>query len=115
MSAAKRKGNVGENGAVDWLKANGFPYAERRVAGAHLDRGDIAGVNGVTIEVKNHAKLDLSAWLKELEIEIKNDDGWTGVVLHKKKGTTNVDEWYCTMPAKRWLELIKLAMRGRET
>lgn len=114
-SAAKRKGTQGgEIPAVNWLKENGFPYAERRLAGSHLDRGDIAGVNGVTIEVKNHIKLDLSAWLKELEVEMKNDGGWTGVVLHKKKGTKNVDEWYCTMPAKVWLDLIKDAMRGRQ-
>ena len=65
-SAAKRKGTQGgEIPVVNWLKANGFPYAERRLAGSHLDRGDVAGVNGVTIEVKNHVRLDLSAWLKE--------------------------------------------------
>lgn len=113
-SKGKRKGTVGEVAVIHWLKASGFPYAERRIAGSHLDRGDVAGVNGVTIEVKNHARLDLSAWLKELEVEMKNDSAWTGVVLHKKKGTKNVDEWYCTMPAKVWLELIKKAMSNGE-
>jgi len=32
-----------------------YPYAERRLAGAQEDKGDIAGVNGVCIEVKDHA------------------------------------------------------------
>ncbi len=89
----------------NWLK-KWFPYAERRIAGAHLDKGDIAGVNGVVIEVKNHRRLDLSAWIKELEVEIKNDKAWTGVVLHKRIGKGDVGEWYATMPAKLWIELI---------
>lgn len=112
---AKRKGNAGENSAVEWLKQNGFPYAERRLAGSHLDRGDIAGVNGVTIEVKNHSRLDLSSWVKELEIEMINDSAWTGTVLHKRRGTTDVGEWYCTLPAKVWLDLIKRAMKNGDT
>ena len=49
----KRKGSKAEADVVKWLKVNGFPYADRRIAGAQLDKGDISGVNGVTIEVKN--------------------------------------------------------------
>jgi len=101
----KAKGSSAERDVVNWLK-KWFPYAERRIAGAHLDKGDIAGVNGVVIEVKNHRRIDLSAWIKELEIEIKNDKAWTGVVLHKRMGKGDVGEWYATMPAKLWIELI---------
>ena len=102
----KAKGSSAERDVVNWLK-KWFPYAERRIAGAHLDKGDIAGVNGVVIEVKNHKKLDLSAWIKELEVEIKNDKAWTGVVIHKRIGKGDVGEWYATMPAKIWIELIR--------
>jgi hypothetical protein len=109
-SAAKRKGSQAERDVVAWLKANGFPYADRRVAGATLDKGDISGVLGVTIDIKNHARLDLAGWTAELEIEIKNDGAWTGAVLHKRKGKGDVGEWYATMPAKIWIELIKKAM-----
>jgi len=108
---AKRKGSKAEADVVKWLKANGYPYADRRIAGAQLDKGDISGVNGVTIEVKDHVKLDLSAWVKELEVEINNDKAWTGTVLHKRKGKSNVDEWYCTMPASVWIKLIKGIMK----
>jgi len=112
---AKRKGSKAEADAVKWLKVNGFPYADRRIAGAQLDKGDISGVNGVTIEVKNHVRMDLSAWIKELEIEMikeleiemKNDNAWTGTVLHKRKGKSDVGEWYCSMPASVWLALIR--------
>ena len=60
-SAAKRKGSQAERDVVAWLKANGYKYADRRLAGATLDKGDISGVPGVTIEIKNHAKMDLLA------------------------------------------------------
>lgn len=105
-SSAKRKGSQAERDVVAWLKANGYPYADRRVAGATLDKGDISGVLGVTIEIKNHARLDLAGWLAELEIEMANDNAWTGVVIHKRKGKGDVGEWYATLPAKVWLQLL---------
>jgi hypothetical protein len=108
-SAAKRKGSAAERAVVEWLKANGYPYADRRLAGATSDKGDISGLPGVTIEIKNHAKLDLAGWTAELEVEMKNDGAWTGTVLHKRKGKGDVGEWYATMPAKVWLELLKKA------
>jgi hypothetical protein len=108
-SAAKRKGSAAERAVVEWLKANGYPYADRRLAGATLDKGDISGLPGVTIEIKNHARLDLAGWTAELEVEMKNDGAWTGTVLHKRKGKGDVGEWYATMPAKVWLALLKKA------
>lgn len=108
-SASKRKGSQAERDVVAWLKANGYPYADRRVAGATLDKGDISGVLGVTIEIKNHAKMDLAGWVAELEIEMANDNAWTGAVIHKRKGKGDVGEWYATLPAKVWLELLRKA------
>ena len=108
-SAAKRKGSQAERDVVAYLKANRYPYADRRVAGATLDKGDISGVLGVTIEIKNHARLDLAGWLAELEVEMKNDNAWTGVVIHKRKGKGDVGEWYATLPVKVWLALLRKA------
>lgn len=108
-SAAKRKGSQAERDVVAYLKANGYLYADRRVAGATLDKGDISGVLGVTIEIKNHVRLDLAGWLAELEVEMKNDSAWTGVVIHKRKGKGDVGEWYATLPVKVWLALLRKA------
>ena len=108
-SKSKRKGSQAERQVVAWLKANGYKYADRRLAGATLDKGDISGVPGVTIEIKNHAKLDLAGWTAELEVEIANDGAWTGVVIHKRKGKGDVGEWYATMPAKVWIALLNKA------
>lgn len=106
--ASKAKGSAAERAVVAWLRENGFQYAERGLAGATNDTGDIVGViPGLCIEVKNQARLDLAGWIDELELEMANLDAWSGVLIHKKRGTTDVGEWYATMPARIWLELIK--------
>jgi hypothetical protein len=109
---AKAKGSGAERAVVAWLK-KWYPYVDRRLAGATLDKGDISGIPGVTIEIKNHDKMALSGWLKELETEMANDGAWTGVVIHKKRGTTDVGEWYATMPAKVWVELLNRVQQVR--
>ena len=106
---AKAKGSGAERAVVTWLK-QWFPYADRRLAGAALDKGDVSGIPGVTIEVKNQAAMKLSEWVGELETEMKNDNAWTGVVIHKKKGKTDVGEWYAIMPAKVWVDLLRRGM-----
>jgi hypothetical protein len=50
--------------------------------------------------------MDLAGWTAELEVEMKNDNAWTGVVIHKRKGKGDVGQWYATMPAQIWLELL---------
>ena len=105
-SAAKAKGSGAERDVVKYLK-QWFPYVDRRLAGATLDKGDISGIPGVTIEIKNHAKMNLAGWTEELLTEMANDKAWTGVIIHKRIGKGDVGEWYATMPAKIWIELIR--------
>jgi hypothetical protein len=109
MSKSKQKGTSAETAVVNWLKELGRKHVERRSLNGSSDRGDIAGIPSVVIEVKNCAKMELSQWVAELEVEIANDKADTGTVIHKKRGTTNVGEWYATMPASIWYELIKQA------
>lgn len=109
MSAAKQKGTMAETAVVNWLKGKGRPYVERRSLNGNNDRGDIAGIPCVVIEVKNCARMELPKWLSELEVEVKNDKADTGTVIHKKKGTTDVGQWYATMPADTWYDLIAKA------
>lgn len=110
-SRSKQKGSQAERDVVKWLK-QWFPYADRRLAGATLDKGDISGIPGVTIEIKNHATMKLSEWLEELRVEMANDNAWTGVVIHKKKGKGDVGQWYATMPASVWIDLL---IRGMDS
>lgn len=109
---AKAKGSGAERDVVAYLKEEGFIYADRRLAGATLDKGDISGIPGVTIEIKNHAKMDLAGWTEELLVEMANDNAWTGVVWHKRKGRGKPSDWYCTMPGHVYIALLKKAING---
>lgn len=110
MSKSKQKGTAAETAVVNWIKKQtNRPHVERRSLNGANDRGDIAGILGVVIEVKNHATMKLPEWLRELEEEMKNDKANTGVVIHKKRGTTDVGEWYATLPVKVWYKLLEEA------
>jgi len=104
---SKRKGSAAERAVVKHLQAKGWKYSERRLAGDSNDRGDIAGINGVCFEVKDHAKMNLAGWIEELKVEIVNSKADTGAVVHKRRGKGDVGEWYATMPVDVWLDLIK--------
>lgn len=108
-SPSKRKGSQAERDVVQHLVQHGWKYAERRLAGDIHDKGDVSGVRGVCIEIKNHAKMDLAGWLQELLVEIVNAKADTGVVIHKRKGKSDVGQWYATMTVDMWIELLKEA------
>ena len=112
-SAAKAKGAGAERDVVAYLK-EWFPYVDRRLAGATLDKGDISGIPGCTIEIKNHATMTLAEWTEELLVEMANDKAWTGVVWHKRKGKGSPSDWYCTMPGHVWVDLLRSALDGRQ-
>jgi hypothetical protein len=94
---------------VKYLREHGFPYAERRALHGTTDKGDITGCGPVVFEVKNHKALDLAGWLKELETEMVNADVQVGAVIAKKRGTTNVGDWYAVLPVRVLVELLKEA------
>jgi len=109
LSKSKQKGTAAETAVVRYLQQNGYPNVERRALNGTQDRGDVSGIADVVIEVKNHARMELSEWVKELEAEIKNAQATSGTVIHKKRGTTNVGEWYATLPVELWVQLIQRA------
>ena len=103
----KVKGSAAERAVVTWLRANGYRYAERTRAGWQDDRGDIDGLPGVCVEVKNEKRIDLPQYLRELATEMENGRADTGVVIVKKRGTSDPGQWYAVMPADLWLALLK--------
>ena len=105
-SPQKRKGSAAELAVAKWLRKLGWIHAERSRAGWQDDRGDIDGMPGVVVEVKNEKKIDIPGYLRELEVEMENAKAWTGTVIIKRRGSTNVDDWYAVMPAKIWGELM---------
>jgi hypothetical protein len=107
MSKQRQKGTRAETAVVGYLKEHGFPYAERRALHGVNDKGDITGCGPVVFEVKDHAKLTLAEWVKELEEEIRNAEADTGCVVAKKRGTLDVGEWYAVMPFRLMVQLLK--------
>lgn len=106
----KRKGSQYERDVVKWLRSMGYPCAERAYgAGRHDDVGDIDGIDGVVIECKNEKAIRIPQYLRELEDEMTHADAETGVVLIKKRGTSNISESYAVMPAELWVNLLKQA------
>lgn len=105
-SPSKRKGSAAELAVAKWLQKWGWTNAERSRAGWTNDRGDIDGIPGICIEIKAEKKFDLPGYLRELEVEMVNAKAWTGAVIVKRRGSTDVDDWYAVMPAKVWAKLL---------
>ena len=105
-SPQKRKGSAAELAVAKWLRKLGWIHAARSRAGWQDDRGDIEGLPGIVIEVKNEKRIDIPGYLRELEVEMANAQAWTGTVIVKRRGSMNVDDWYAVMPAKVWGELM---------
>ncbi len=100
MSRARAKGTAAETALRDWLQRNGHSYAERLALGGTNDRGDITGIPGVVLEVKNCKTFDLAGWLDELAVEMANADVSVGAVVAKRRGTTDRARWYAVMPVE---------------
>ena len=109
-SKSKAKGSAWERAIVEYLRAAGWPFAERRLAGAAKDRGDIAGVVGVVIEAKNTASRNLAGWVDETETERLNDGAWLGVVWHKRTGKASAADGYVTMTGAQFTQLLARAL-----
>ncbi|MGW9058861.1 hypothetical protein [Streptomyces sp. NPDC055733] len=109
-SKNKAKGSAWERAIVEHLRAAGWPFAERRLAGSRKDRGDIAGVVGVVIEAKNTASRNLAGWVDETEVERQNDGAWLGVVWHKRTGKGSAADGYVTMTGRQFTELLARAL-----
>ncbi len=67
---------------------------DRRVKTGAKDRGDITGlrVHGqrIVVEVKDYGgRFNVGPWLLEADIERGNDDAAMGLVIAKRRGTTN--------------------------
>ena len=104
---SKRKGTAAESAVVDYLKASGATHAERRALAGALDRGDVAGIVGVCLEVKAHASIDLAAFVDEAETEKRNDGAAVGAAWIKRRGKASPGEWYVAMTGAQFVALLR--------
>ena len=77
---------------------------ERRRLGGRFDRGDIAGLRHhgqrLVIEVKDYGgQIKAAEWIEEAHVEAGNDSALCGLVVAKRRGTTDPGSQYvlCTV------------------
>ena len=110
-ATAKKAGTAAETAVANYLaRVLADDRIERRAKTGATDRGDIGGVRHmggrVVIEVKNVTTLALAQWVGEAITEAGNDDAICGLVIHKKRGTTNPADWYVTTTVNELVGLL---------
>jgi len=99
--SAKQAGAAFERLIADYLADTLDERIDRRVKRGTSDRGDIGGVRAhgqrVVIECKNCATQSLPEWTREAHAECGNDGALVGVVVHKRRGSTD--------PALQWVAM----------
>jgi len=108
MSKAKQKGTLAETAVADFLKQI-FTAVERRTLSGKNDRGDIAGVPGCVVEVKNQKSYKIHEWMKETEIERLNASAEFGVLVIKPNGVgvSKVGDWWAVVSLETIRKLIE--------
>jgi len=107
VSANKARGTRAESAVVAYLRAAGAVHAERRSLNGAKDRGDVAGIPGVVIEVKDHARIDLAGFVDEAERESWNGPvPEVGVAWIKRRGKGSPGEWYVAMTGDTFRYLL---------
>ena len=106
MSRARAKGTRAESAVVEYLKQRGWVHAERRALGGAKDRGDVAGIPGVVVEVKSAARLELAEWVREARVEALNDNASVWFVVAKPVGRGNPADWYAITTLRVMCDLL---------
>lgn len=102
VNRSKAKGTSTESLVVGYLREHGWPYAERRALSGNTDKGDVAGMPALAVEVKyGNGALKIGPWLKETEAERRNAGADHGILVIKppKMGPKNVGLFYAAMIA----------------
>ncbi len=103
MNPQKAKGSAFERLVRDYL-AEALP-CERIPAGATLDRGDL-WTEAAAIQCKNHRALSLGSWLTQTIEQQRNAGKPYGVLVVKRKGTTDPGEQFAILPLSQLRTLL---------
>ena len=109
--SARQAGSRFEREIADYLAEHVDDRIDRRVKGGSKDKGDIGGLrhlgSKVTVECKDYGgRLQAGPWVKEAHIAAGNDDAPTGLVIAKRRGTTNPGEQFVLMTVDDLIALM---------
>lgn len=116
--SAKTIGAQTERDVADYLATTlTDDRIDKRAKRGIKDRGDIAGLRAFTgqrlvIEIKDCARQDLPGWTNEANIEAGNDDALAGIVIAKRRGTTNPGKYWVHMTVDDLLALLTGQRQG---
>lgn len=96
-ATARQAGTAFERLVADHLAATLDDRIDRRVKTGAADKGDIAGIrhhgHRVVIEAKDYGgRFAVGTWIREAQREAANDGALCGVVVAKRRGTTDPSE-----------------------
>lgn len=110
--ANRRKGADAERSVAKWLRANGFPGAERAVRAAYVgsdrvipDPGDLTGTPGLVWQVKDCKREQIANWLFETEQQRSKANADHGMLIQRRPGKADVGKWWCWLPLASLLDL----------
>ena len=110
--SAKQAGATFERVISDVLKEHVSEFIDRKVRTGAKDQGDIANLRSahdlrVTVEAKNYGgRFEVGTWLKEVEEERQNAGDDLGIVIAKRRGTTDPLDQVCFMDVRTLIGLV---------
>lgn len=93
---SKQRGTAAETAVVNYLRSLGYTAERRTLQGGGNDKGDIfvAELPHLVFEVKNTKRIEWAAYTDELLTEMRNAGATGGVLIVKRRGTTDVSRWF---------------------
>ena len=98
--ASRDRGARAERAVVTYLRGRGFDQARRHHGADGRAPGDIMGVPGVCIEVKDRASSAWPSWREQLLAECPPGD--IAVLVRRVRGIGDVGRWDAELPLRDW-------------
>lgn len=109
-ASAKAAGTRFERLIADWLAEHVSEFIDRRAKTGNRDKGDLGGIRAhgqeVIAELKDHARHDLAGWINQADTERGNADALAGLVIFKRRGTTDPGDQYVLMTVRDLAALL---------
>lgn len=106
----KHRGYASQRIVANYLRSNGFPYAEP--VGAGRSGSDITGVLGIDFEVKARRGLVIAETIKQLADRAQDDTVGIGVLRMDGQGEQSIGDWPCIVRFEDLIALIRDAGYG---
>lgn len=106
-NSRRRRGRNTEKMVADFLKENGWPYAEATSASA--PGTDITGVLGVDIEVKARQGFPVKATMRQQSNRLKEGQIAVAVLRQNGSGEKDLESWPAVVTLETLILLLKKA------